>query len=69
MIRTDIIQKFNNAGTGFLVDPKAIAMIQAYDIPYHLIDEVLKVLDDSVVVVEPSHVTKAEELIKRGSTK
>ncbi len=64
MIRTDIIQKFNNAGTGFLVDPNAIAMIQAYDIPYHLIDEILKVLDDSVVVIEPSHVTKAEESLK-----
>jgi DNA polymerase II small subunit len=64
MIRTDIIQKFNNAGTGFLVDPQAVAMIQEYDIPYHLMDEILKVIDDSVVVIEPSHVAKAEELLK-----
>lgn len=69
MIRTDIIQKFNNAGTGFLVDPKAIAMIQAYDVPYHLIDEILKVIDDSVVMVEPLHVTKRKSHFKQGNTK
>lgn len=59
MIRTDIIQKFTESG--FLMTKEAVEMIQESDLPLAVVEEVLRNVDESVLVVAPSHVTAAKE--------
>ena len=59
MIRTDIIQKFTESG--FLITQEAVMTIQETDLPLDLVNEILKHVDESVVVIAPLHVTAAKE--------
>ena len=59
MIRTDIIQKFTESG--FLITQEAVVTIQETDLPLDLVNEILKHVDESVVVIAPLHVTAAKE--------
>jgi DNA polymerase II small subunit len=59
MIRTDIIEKFSDSG--FLVSQEAVEMIQESELPLAVVDEVLRNVDESVLVVAPPHVTAAKE--------
>ncbi|MGB9213390.1 MAG: hypothetical protein WCB91_10925 [Halobacteriota archaeon] len=60
MIRTDIIQKFTESG--FLITQEAVVTIQETDMPLDLVNEILKHVDESVVVIGQLHVTAAKEL-------
>ncbi|MGZ8937439.1 MAG: DNA-directed DNA polymerase II small subunit [Halobacteriota archaeon] len=59
MIRTDIIEKFSDSG--FLVTQEAVVMIQESELPLAVVDEVLRNVDESVLVVAPPNVTAAKE--------
>jgi len=59
MIRTDIIEKFSDSG--FLVNQEAVVMIQESELPLAVVDEVLRNVDESVLVVAPPNVTAAKE--------
>ncbi|MGB9371816.1 MAG: DNA-directed DNA polymerase II small subunit [Halobacteriota archaeon] len=59
MIRTDIIQKLTESG--FLITQEAVVTIQETDMPLDLVTEILKHVDESVVVIGQSHVTAATE--------
>jgi DNA polymerase II small subunit len=58
MIRTDIIQKFTESG--FLVTQEALVAIQETDTPLEVVTEILKRVDESVFVIDQSHVTEAK---------
>jgi DNA polymerase II small subunit len=62
MIRTDIIEKFSESG--FLISQEAMEMIQESELPLSVVDEVLRNVDESVLVVAPSNVTAAKESLK-----
>ncbi|MGZ4861845.1 MAG: hypothetical protein ACXV2E_03565, partial [Halobacteriota archaeon] len=59
MIRTDIIQKLTESG--FLITQEAVVTIQETDMPLDLVNEILKYVDESVVVIGQPHVTAAKE--------
>ena len=59
MIRTDIIQKLTESG--FLITQEAVVTIQEADMPLDLVNEILKHVDESVVVIGQSQVTAAKE--------
>ncbi|MFZ0012368.1 MAG: DNA-directed DNA polymerase II small subunit [Halobacteriota archaeon] len=59
MIRTDIIQKLTESG--FLITQEAVVTIQETDMPLDLVNEILKHIDESVVVIDQSHVATAKE--------
>jgi len=61
MIRTDIIQKFTESG--FLITQEAVVTIQETDIPLDLVNEILKHVDESVIVIGQPHVMAAKELL------
>ncbi len=61
MIRTDIIEKFSDSG--FLINQEAVVMIQESELPLVVVDEVLRNVDESVLVVAPSNVNAAKELL------
>jgi DNA polymerase II small subunit len=61
MIRTDIIERFSDSG--FLINQEAVVMIQESELPLAVVDEVLRNVDESVLVVAPSNVNTAKELL------
>src|SRR5674476_1307913 len=61
MIRTDIIERFSDSG--FLINQEAVVMIQESELPLAVVDEVLRHVDESVLVVAPSSVNAAKELL------
>ncbi|MGZ4893225.1 MAG: DNA-directed DNA polymerase II small subunit [Halobacteriota archaeon] len=61
MIRTDIVEKFSDSG--FLINQEAVVMIQESELPLAVVDEVLRNVDNSVLVVAPSNVNAAKELL------
>jgi DNA polymerase II small subunit len=62
MIRTDIIQKLSESG--FLITPEALMMIQENDLPLEVVDEVLRNVDDSMLVIAPRDVTAAQDSLQ-----
>lgn len=62
MIRTDIIQKFSESG--FLITPEAVMLIQESDLPLEVVDEVLRNVDESVLVIALFHVTAAQDSLQ-----
>jgi len=58
MIRTDIIQEF--AKSGLLIAQEAVITIQESETPLDLVNEILKHLDESVVVIGQSDVAVAQ---------
>ena len=59
MIRTDLVERFTDGG--FLISGEAVMLIQESDSPLQLVDEILRRIDESVLVITPSHVALAQQ--------
>ncbi len=62
MIRTDIVERFTEHG--FLISREAMLLIQGSDLPLQVVDEVLRDIDSSVIVVGSDEIIEAQKALE-----
>ncbi|MGZ4902058.1 MAG: DNA-directed DNA polymerase II small subunit [Halobacteriota archaeon] len=62
MMRTDIVEKLTESG--FLISREAMILIQKSDLPLQVVDEVLRRIDSSVIVIGPEDILQAQKSLR-----
>ncbi len=61
MIRTDIVERFTDSG--FLISREAVILVQESELPLQVVEEVLRSVDSSVIVVGSEDIIRAQKTL------